>query len=1107
MPQRGEHKLHLYDLKKAPRTIQLEPLDPDYSFKGHRTLARDFLWRTRGSVDDGVENRDFQLITWGADNELILHRMREKHLKLVGYEKGAATSNSGTSPSRGSDYISFRDPPQMTTPPATMSSQIDLTNRMRTQPLPDAFGGYNSPGMKRAPIPMTRNQANGALTMTYSNTQSKIIKRTDNDLIAWMKGVKFGKRTLSGKRKRNKSLATDATDLYHQTETLSEEIIHVGEKFTKIAFEEIDVAGRRVVVSFNGPWSAGKHMVFLRLGIKFPLDYPDKACPIFQFERFSTVPEERLDSLESNVAKIATSYLPHQTGSLQAVLFYLLGEYTLEQSIHWLAEDEVLEHGVTEAKDDGSSSDEEDNLGEFVNAQAQALEEEHDPSANAIGGGNALVPLSNTCGATFSADGRLVCFFLPRKEPPSMLNKLMSEYPDKQHTLFEGFGKLRSRAQTHSTHHNKPVATEHGRQIQQDTGSDSSSGMTTDSSSESDEDVDAIARKFNTPKAWQGARLPMGKFGRHTRYMESDQRPLDAENGFSNVGGVPKISIYKIEDLLPHRHSLAREYQIDGSGPTACSHNALIAEDNGLAVTANIWRLLELVLATIVPLALVEAPGASAQMFVMASTDLPGGRKRSRHTQPDTSVKPFRDGQIRGNVKWGSHPFGRGWLIRTILDYLDKRADVQSLAMLACVLAKPATIVVNDASSGPKEANEAAWPTPFIEYHTTRDIGVQGQQVAVPSSTGVTNNTTRPTRTTSARLNTPMTPKMPHSYKARRSELLPAETHKVNTLQSTSLSEHMPLLSHGSEGMTPRYDASSLAAPGWARSLNLSLSPPVTSMARLSPSKMSFDDHVATSVPTVASSIASAVGTTRRFKPSASSAAPVPRSFSTREVTPTQGADSGSDTECDEPSTPPNEPVKVTFTNKSHFDDEGCARVSLLDPEEEVRHRATRTAYARILDAWGMLIEKQEVLQYNGVAMRCDAVEDGRRIETHSSQRTVFATSDHATADRDGLALTRCCISCGYAGQASTWKGEGKCVQCASPMRILNCSICLEPVDALLKSCLSCGHVAHLRCLSLLAAGTTDEERASRKLNGFLECEAGCGCECSDLEAWYGRMR
>lgn len=238
MPQRGDHDLHLYDrrLDEDPQHIT----SAIHKFDGHNDQVKEFLWRPRGGVTENIDSRDFQLVSWGTDRMLRLHKISEEMLADVGYERGMETKRRVNFTRRNALYKTFREVPRN----HTQDRGVDAyDNSCTISQVPVA--GMRSAltiGMNKASVPFIGGYGNGGF-------MSPVITRkpatsTEIDPISWMRGVKIGRRNNcpSG---MNQSISSILSPSFKEDspwdvfESLGEEITHVGEKFAKVAFDEV----------------------------------------------------------------------------------------------------------------------------------------------------------------------------------------------------------------------------------------------------------------------------------------------------------------------------------------------------------------------------------------------------------------------------------------------------------------------------------------------------------------------------------------------------------------------------------------------------------------------------------------------------------------------------------------------------------------------------------------------------------------------------------------------------------------------------------------------------------------------------------------------------
>lgn len=230
MPQRGDYDLHLYDRRCLEPEDNLPVTPAVYQFGGHENQVKEFLWRSRGNVTDNIDDREFQLVSWGTDRILRLHQVDEDVLGRVGFEKGVNRNFNVTR--RNAVYKTFRDEP---------SSKI-VQAALEDPPPVYGLRSALTAGMSKAPTPLVGGYGNGGFMSPAAGRKTQSPK--DMDPISWMRGVKIGKREPSPSAMQQSissiispSLKTDPSwDVF---EHLGEEITHVGDKFRKVKFDEV----------------------------------------------------------------------------------------------------------------------------------------------------------------------------------------------------------------------------------------------------------------------------------------------------------------------------------------------------------------------------------------------------------------------------------------------------------------------------------------------------------------------------------------------------------------------------------------------------------------------------------------------------------------------------------------------------------------------------------------------------------------------------------------------------------------------------------------------------------------------------------------------------
>ncbi|TXT06124.1 hypothetical protein VHUM_03597 [Vanrija humicola] len=95
-------------------------------------------------------------------------------------------------------------------------------------------------------------------------------------------------RTPSQRRRRSLDFSAAGQELI----PLKDEIVLVHKMFpkSKVNFEKIDIAHRKLTMSLNGPWANGDRFAFIRIHWTFPPKYPHGSeIPTFELERNATV--------------------------------------------------------------------------------------------------------------------------------------------------------------------------------------------------------------------------------------------------------------------------------------------------------------------------------------------------------------------------------------------------------------------------------------------------------------------------------------------------------------------------------------------------------------------------------------------------------------------------------------------------------------------------------------------------------------------------------------------------------------------------------------------------------------------------------------------------
>ena len=235
MPQRGDNNLHLYDQRALASQRHVSDDPPVHSFVGHDDQVKEFLWRTRGNVTESADERDFQLVSWGADKVLRLHHVEKEVFEDIGYRKGMEVKRTTRFTRRGALYRTFRDDPKIDEKrlSGVYDSHQDFQNVTMTLAAHDGHAQAFYLGNKR--------EISGEIS-------DKAKSRKEMDPITWMRGVRIGKQ--SNHPDLHESISTvmspsiKVDSAWEVFDSLGEEITHLGEKFSRVKFDDVSDVGK-----------------------------------------------------------------------------------------------------------------------------------------------------------------------------------------------------------------------------------------------------------------------------------------------------------------------------------------------------------------------------------------------------------------------------------------------------------------------------------------------------------------------------------------------------------------------------------------------------------------------------------------------------------------------------------------------------------------------------------------------------------------------------------------------------------------------------------------------------------------------------------------------
>ncbi|KAF3765141.1 WD40 repeat-like protein, partial [Cryphonectria parasitica EP155] len=1098
MPQNEPGNLYLFDGRMDHETPTDGPVEPVAVFEGHGDhKAKEFLWRTRGGIsDEGIDSREFQLVSWGEDNKLRLTRPEPSTLEGVGYVKGMEAEKNVVLTRQGATYKTFRtvDDGSHHRRAATMSDPHAAGMRQSALTLGMKIPSYRTGPSWRGP------------SMKAKSTNTRKVDRSQAQM-NWMKGITMTKRKTSSDSP-NRTASKDSSifgpflqqDYWAEPETLQEEFVRISEQLPNVKWDSIDMDSLILNASLKGPWGVDEEDIFLKVKVDIPRAYPKTKAPSFIIENNAFMPEGTHEKLEREVHQIGEQYLKRKQNCLAAAFSYLLGETNLAESTNFFRN--VRDLDDIDVLADESSSEDSDN--DIPAGGSAAMSQDLTASIEIE---NTLAPISRptlppvyrTCGARFSNDGRLVTFF-PTKEAKALLfspNDTFKEKPKDQPT-FAGFGRL--------THDSPPPRK---RYLDGEASAVDDLSAFSDDSEDSSSSSDSELTTMHKISLWYrpGRRL-------HKTWSANDS--LRSSGGGTGAGtgtgtgtsrrraGRPKnvVKLFDVRDMLPSKKQFAQEYAIFGNGAQVCAHNAQVAERYGYPDMVNIWKYAALLLRSNIPLEMREPRQKNKSVLVIAKDVL------ARYRDGESSANGAE--LLTGRVKWGNHPLAQEF-VKDLFEYFEQLADVQMLAMLSCIFGESST-------DDPVPYAESRLPQPetplpmkapsfSLEYFPT-DAMEWGMQTRSGYSSVV--HTPR-TSQTPLITSDPQSPDglwigEPGSQSYSNST---GETPPQRSLRDyLSDVEQTQSLSTSPNDRSMRRSQSSVLTTTFASNLSRGF----TSMTSSSPPSRKR--------PSPAETILSHIPSNITWGGSTYFGAGQP---DTTETTRTSISDD--DFRRDELVSMVPVNVNITLENEMAFDDDGWLSTPLLDPTRDAAYASYRYAYAEMLQVWQLPLARLEIMKFNvfkdswngttpgmengtpaeGTYHESDNHDSGSHSATGTTSPTVLLGSKRSqlaalNASGRGLDVTGICRvheiqlqPLQYSKTESTGGAVGICERCRHTQTQLTCVFCHEPMDALYSACLGCGCATHDACL------------AEWHGMGETECPAGDDCACVE-EADKGQV-
>ena len=1106
MSQTEPGSLYLFDTRLTEDAPLDGYVDPVAVFPAHENhKAKEFLWRYRGSIgDDGTDSRDFQLVSWGEDNDLRLRRMEPADLAAVGYSKGGPARKNVSITRKGAVYKTFRtidDGAHRDRRSATMSDQR-----------PGTAGSHFPRSALTMSMQAPRYKASSAWkgpSMTARTVSSKDGNRSHTQ-IGWMKGVSMTKRKSSSdspQRGNSKDSSMFSPgfhdDDWSQPETVQEEVVRISTQLPNIKWENIDMDSLSLNASLKGPWGAGGEAISIKVRVDIPKSYPKLKPPRFYVEQSPFMPEETHRRIGEELQELAGQFLKRKKGCLDVVFTYLLGEVDLETSTTFFKNVRDLDDDLDGLADDSSTDDDAEIPAGGSASMSQELTVSTELDTTLAPTLRPTVPpLRRSCGARFSNDGRLICFFPTKEERARALQTTATE-PYKERPrgepTFAGFGKLA---------HEAPAARQ--KYVTDDTSATEDQSGESDGSDASSSSTDSELTTMHKISLWY-------RPGRHVRKTWSAHDSVRSSGGGTGAGtgtgtgtsrrrpGKPKsiVSIHDMRSDLPAKRQFAEEYAIFGDGSEVCEHNAKVAEKYGYQDLVDVWKYAALLLRSDIPLRLEDHHHKQKSVLVIAKEAV----QDARHDED----------LLSGRVQWGRHPLAQDF-IRDLFDYFERMADVQMLAMLSCIFGESSTedgvAYAESHLTQPETPLPMKAPSFSLEYFPTNPELWNLQSRSQGSSSAATPKTYTPVLfSDSQNSEDALWTGDPDSFSCGETPpLKPGREHLAGAdqTQSLSTSPNSRSFRRVNSAMASTFTASIPRAwNAWASS-----SPPEPPPTRKRPSPAE------TSLGNIASANVTWGGST------VLGAAPEPPTART----------SVSDDDFrreDRDFVVVGGPVGVVVhtENDRLFDDDGWMMTPLLEHSRDSIYARYRYAYSEMLLMWGQPLARLEIMKFN--VLKAENLPSSNTFESgtadssyhesygmndsNHSQPQPGATSptillggrrEQLLSLRDsgrGLDIRGRCGRCDllldpleYTEQDVAVGGAaGTCSKCHRTQRQLRCVYCTEPIDALYPPCLGCGCASHEGCLAEWHAA------------GETTCPAGDECLCVEeagngtVEAWH----
>ncbi|CAG8594124.1 7828_t:CDS:10, partial [Paraglomus occultum] len=580
-----------------------KPEKPVHSFQGHKDVVKEFVWRMKGGGDSNVDDREFQLVTWSKDQHLRLWPIKDEHLQSIGHKRGQRRRITDKFTRTGHSTHTYRDSPRRKLFTSSQTSALTV------------------PTLKVMP-----GNRMSSITSYMGPPSTEIYRRLKISPLSWMQGVKIIKQ-------RGEEAGSAGTAPRNWLDELGQ----VSKKFPQVVFNPLIIPDRRCTISLHshGPW-ADDGVAFLQINVYFPEEYPERGVPDFEIQKTGMISMMSRSQILRLLDFIANKCASQKRPCLEACIRYLLGE----------------ESGEKYGRSDMDLSRRPPHGRNWSSLQDAGERDDHN------------VPFPNLCGARFSGNGQLICFFsCYRARDSSNTNPKSARYTYTHPPTYEYFDQYKVISQL-------PRRFAH-------------LGDDDNPSSDGPDDENESLNLFMYPSIRKQDTVGTGALYQPATKLN--------RTGYT-------VYLHDLSDWIPVSKKLAIEYTLLGDDPIhICNHNARVAAKHNRSDLEEIWLLAALILDD-------QVPCDKRRGFVGSGIQQNVPRSATKRRDSGTAVEPpFIDDNgsfMPFRIQWGYHPFGAD-LVKKIFQHFATIGDVQTLAMLSCVFREPEkkTVEADDMST------------------------------------------------------------------------------------------------------------------------------------------------------------------------------------------------------------------------------------------------------------------------------------------------------------------------------------------------------------------------------------------------------------------------